>query len=491
MLGPVHWLTDDPVTVLHAGLTLNAVLGGATAAVLVHLARRLTPLGPGAAAAAVTIVCLAPAVLFTTDFVFAESLVGLLFVLTLLALLRFHEMPSSGRGAVAALLAGLAFAAHSRMLPLLAVVVGVAIVAAVQRRSAPRTAVAVAVSAVSAVVVVEVATAYVVDRLWDVPSDRNSPSGVLGQLTSGFPVLVSLVGQIWYQLVATLGVVAYGAVVLVRRARGAGADREVADARVLLVTVGACAALSVVFMADRWRSDQLVYGRYNDAVVGPVVLVGLAVLVGAIPVRRLVLLATATAATTVALGTVLWAARRSVLATSNGLEPMILGLQPFVASRTGLDVVPISLWAAAFTLVPVALSATLAVREPAVPSPVRSAAVLGVVGVLVAAAWLRTAEVIDEQWDDAGDVSAVQELREGPLPDGVPVDFHLPVGSTTTNRMMLYQFYLPHTEFTVVHGPDDGTAELVFARLDEDGFRPPAMRLVWSDPRGGYGLFRR
>jgi hypothetical protein len=28
-------------------------------------------------------------------------------------------------------------------------------------------------------------------------------------------------------------------------------------------------------MADRWRTDQLVYGRYNDAVLGPIALIGI------------------------------------------------------------------------------------------------------------------------------------------------------------------------------------------------------------------------
>ena len=105
----------------------------------------------------------------------------------------------------------------------------------------------------------------------------------------------------------------------------------------------------------------------------------------------------------------------------------------------------------------------------------------------------RGKEAIERFWDDSGDVSAVQQLRDGVLHDGVAVDFHLPPGSTATNRMMLYQFYLPRTEFTVVSDADDATAGYVFARLDADpaAVAEPPARLIWVDPRGSYGLFRR
>jgi hypothetical protein len=85
----------------------------------------------------------------------------------------------------------------------------------------------------------------------------------------------------------------------------------------------------------------------------------------------------------------------------------------------------------------------------------------------------------------------VQKLGDGILGGVATVDFYLPEGNTGTNRMMLYQFYLPHTEFSVVHGPDDATSTLVFAHLDAEGFAEPPARLVWTDPKGRYGLFRR
>src|SRR5918994_6292511 len=82
VLSPVHWFTDDPVTVLRTALVVNAVLGGVAAFLLVMVVRRLTILRPWQGAAVAGIVALAPATLFTTEFVWSEALVAVSFVAT-------------------------------------------------------------------------------------------------------------------------------------------------------------------------------------------------------------------------------------------------------------------------------------------------------------------------------------------------------------------------------------------------------------------------
>ena len=128
LISPVHWFTDDPVTVMHSALAVNAVLGGVAAWLLVLLVRRLTILGPWTAATIAAIIALAPAALFTTEFVWSEPLVAVLFPATLLALLRFGDSPTIARGALAGAFAALAFGTHSRMLPLAVVTIGVTVV---------------------------------------------------------------------------------------------------------------------------------------------------------------------------------------------------------------------------------------------------------------------------------------------------------------------------------------------------------------------------
>lgn len=492
LLAPVYLFTDDPVTVFHTALLLNAVLGGIAAVLLVYVARRLTPMAPWWSTSVAVVVSLAPSVLFTADFVFSESLVAPLFLATLLVLLRLHERPGLRDGVLAGLLAGAAFGAHSRMLPLTIITLGVIGRAVFRRRLSLRAGVTSALVALASVYAVSVYTRYVVDRLWDTPSTRNSSGGVLHQLASGLPVLVSVLGQSWYLLVASIGVIAYGAVVLARAGfvddDPPGPNRG--DARMVLMVVGSCVALSMVFMADRWRSDQLVYGRYNDAVVTPVLVVGLAALIGAIPLRRLVATASGAVAGIVVGGGALWFLRRNVLDDSNGLEPMILGLQPFITSSSSIDVIRISLWAAALTMTLAGL--VVVIRRRPARHRAWSAVALVTVGVFVVVGAMRTATILDVFWDNSGDASAVVQLRQTVLGDGAPVDFYLPPGSTTTNRMMLYQFHLPRTEFTVVNDPTAGaTSPYVFARVDEEAIVESGARLIWRDPRGRYGLWER
>jgi hypothetical protein len=353
---------------------------------------------------------------------------------------------------------------------------------------------------------------WIVGHLWNEPSNRNSFGGALDQLTRPGAILISLAGQSWYLLVSTLGLVAYGTIALVWAAiapnqstprslpAGSTTIRSAPggeDARVVLVTVGACMALSVAFMADRWRPDQLVYGRYNDAVVGPVVIVGIATLLCSPSIRRVVLTLVGAVATTIALAGVLWVARRELLAESNGLEPMILGLQPFVRSASSVPLWPITLTAVALMvlLVVAATAVCVTVRETwASKDQTQTALTLGVLGLLVVVGTMRTRTIIDRDWFDRGDGSTVAELRNGALDDVADVDFLLPSGSTATGTgtMMLYQMYLPDTAFTVVSDPSAAnTTAFVFAPIDEAELDESGAKIVWSDPRRNVALWQR
>lgn len=484
LLGPVHWFTDDPATIMRSAMVLNAVLGAAAAVVLVALAGRLTTMSPTWCALCAAAVSLAPATLLTTEFVFAESLLVLLYLLTVWFLTSFQRRETLATGAAAGICAGLAFGAHSRMMPLAAVVVGVAGLAALRRRTDWLIAAAVGAVTVATVALMSMYTSLLIDRLWNEPSTRNSPAGVAGQLGNLPATAVSLVGQGWTLLVSTLGIVVYGAVALSARLRRGG--HAAGDAAIVLVAAGLCVALSVVFMSDRWRSDQLVYGRYNAAVAGPVLVVGLAAVLGAVRIRRFAVVVVATAAATVLSGWFLRVVRRELLADGNGLEPMILGLQPFVTSATTLDVVRISAWAALWTLVLGGLS--VAVRDPRT----RQRVVASAIAVALVVGTTRAAARVDEGWDDSGDASAVAALRGDVLADGIPVDFQLDSGSNATMAMMLYQFYLPRTPFTVVVDPTAGApGTLVFAPTDDEALTGSGARQVWRDPRRDVALWRR
>ena len=166
-------------------------------------------------------------------------------------------------------------------------------------------------------------------------------------------MFVSLVGQVWYQLVTTAGLFGIGTVAAVeppgrgtrKGHRGCGSVRapSVVDARLVLLVVGALAALSVVFMTDRWRPDQVVYGRYNDAVVGPVLIIALGWLVT--PRRLATTVATygGVVLAMVGSGILLDHLRADELGKGVGVRVMILGLQAFIGTATAIHVMPITL----------------------------------------------------------------------------------------------------------------------------------------------------
>ncbi|MGB0112006.1 MAG: hypothetical protein WBP59_02180, partial [Ilumatobacteraceae bacterium] len=181
----------------------------------------------------------------------------------------------------------------------------------------------------------------------------------------------------------------------------------------------------------------------------------------------------------------LWVWRGDVLHSSNGLAPMILGLQPFVTSATSLDVPRITAWAFAWIVV-VGVVAVVPRHAPR-----RAIAVALVLGVLAVGGSQRARSTIDSLWDDSVNVGRVAELRDSVLVDGSVVDYWLPVGSNSTVPMMVYQFHLPRTTFTVVHEPTGGDAELVFAPTADEELRANGAVPIWTDPRRPISLWRR
>jgi hypothetical protein len=490
LLSPVHWFTDDPVTVLHAGFALNAVLGGIAAALMVLVARRLTPMRPAACAGSAILVSCAPAVLFTTNFLWSESLVAPLFLATLLALMRLRRSPSLPHALTAGALSAASFATHSRMLPLAAVTLGVIVLTAWPRIGTFKAVCAVSAT-VAGIVGAAVGSRAIVARLWNQSSNINSADAVASRATDLGPLLMSLAGQSWYLLVSSVGIVGFGAAALVRSARHPADDNpsnrgtESRDAaHLVLVVVGACVALSIVFMAGRTRTDQAIYGRYNDAVMAPVLLAGIWSLFAEANRRRLLITAAAVAAVVLATTTMLLVWRSTPLDADDGLEPMILGLQPFIRSDTTIRAVQIAITASAVSAVVAAVAMWSAQRRPMLLASVLVA--------LVIAGSSSTRTVINREWDDRGDYSAVQDVQGGLLADGEPVDYFLSSGSNSTNRLMLYQMYLPRHEVTIVDDVlEQVSSRLVFAPSDDPLLAETNATLVWADPDHPFGLWRR
>jgi hypothetical protein len=492
LISPVHWFTDDPATIMRSALAVNALLGGVAVALLCVLAHRLTDLSPRWCVAAAALVSLLPGVLFVTDFAWAESLVTVTFLGTLVALLRFVDAPSFARGTVAVLVAGAAHATHDRMVPLVVVTTVVAWVLVARHRLAAVAAMGLTVGAAGLTVAVNRFDAFVVGRVWDDATGTNSADAVGGQLTKFSDLPIAATGQIWYLLVTTAGVIGLGALGLARSSIG-GRNRALptrADAVVVLGTVAPLVALSIVFMADRWRPDQIVYGRYNDAVTGPIVLVGLASLVRVRAVGTLLIDAATVAAITVAAALVLVALKGDEL-RETVTRAMVLGFQ----AVTGADAtVPVVLVTSVSLVVGAALVvAAIAGRDH------RSVPLLVTVVLVLTWAGVRTRDVVDmslNAWQRSG---AVASLRDGPLQPGQAVRFRqVPTSerpsaswSDQRQRRMLYQFYLPHTPMYLDGDPrTDALTPYVFAPLRDPELSASGAELLWRDPSVSIGLWR-
>jgi hypothetical protein len=91
-------------------------------------------------------------------------------------------------------------------------------------------------------------------------------------------LVIAAFGQLFYLTAATLGLATLGALELLRRLRSADRDR--------LVTLYPLAGIAFVFAislatnARADRADHLLYGRYNEGAVAPLLLAGFAVLAG-------------------------------------------------------------------------------------------------------------------------------------------------------------------------------------------------------------------
>jgi hypothetical protein len=174
LLAPATWITDDASGLYRSGLVLNAVLGAVSCVLLALVAARLTGRSRSACAALAAAVSLAPALLFTTDWVWSEALVQVTLLAFLLAALRFLDGGRLRWGIAMVVTAAAGFATHSRLLPL-AVTATVLILFATWRRDLA-TRHAIGLLALLAIVLIAVArfSSWIVERIWEDPAATNT-----------------------------------------------------------------------------------------------------------------------------------------------------------------------------------------------------------------------------------------------------------------------------------------------------------------------------
>jgi len=492
LLAPVYLVTDDPIAVFRSAIVLNAALAGISTVLLAFVARRLAGMTAVGCVGVAAVVGLLPASLSASAHAWAEPLVTLTFLGSLLLLARYveHERLADGVFAVAVGVVG--FLAHGRLLPL--AVTAVLIVAAVEirRRRWRRAGLVVAVF-VALLAAVYALTSAAEAALWENPDRTNTVSATLRRFSSDpIAMLDTLIGQSWYLLVTTAGLVFFGARVLMARAIGSETLSRtgslpcrlaVSDARVLLALLLPQLGLSVLFTAGRGRVDQVIYGRYNDAVVLPVLVLGIAWLLDDTATRQRVRLLAAAGSTMLVTTAYLLFRFGWTIDGERGVREMVAGLVPtYGRDLAGAIVAPTVVG----LLVLVTLGLTIFMRRSS------SRWIAGVLVFLTTVAGVSTyhgLSVNENFFESARQVEEVRAL----VPSGETLGFRfVPLDEPSMVLLsqqrvaaQLYQMYLPEFEFVRDEGPYDDVGPYVFApRLDQKMLDAGAVALWEADDTG-------
>ncbi len=505
LLTPIYWFTDDGQTAVRWALGANAAIGGVAAALLVLLTRRITGLSAPWCATLAIVAGIAPSSLSATSFVWAEGLVSLTFLLTALALLSWFDTHRLAAGvlAIAGSIAG--FTSHSRLLPMVATTIALTVGWAVWRRRW-RDFIVLGMTAGVLLTASAAWTRFVLAHVWEDPNDQNTVSAVWEKAHKPLAVADSLLGQAWYQLAATVGIAGIGALVLLRSTIGKAPNHGVTptstDARVLVAITAPLLLTSVVFMADRGRSDQYIYGRYNDAVMWPIIVLGLAWFTRRIrhgfDRRRQFVIVASVIAAIVASGLVVDRLHGDAIRERYGVRGMIAGLLAFVDGNDTLSVRRASLVAAALLAGIVGVIAFA--HMPRLPVTARRMVLaLGAVSAIVGFGVVvqRTERVADLRLNGWLVTEAVAEV-DALVPAGLPVAVR-PVPNSQDpavkwvaqrQRYQLYQLFLPERSFLRDSGTDDDIGPYVFAPLRDPDLVDAGAELIWRDPNSSIGLWK-
>jgi hypothetical protein len=283
LITPLIWLGADPRTTYNLVLVVNAALAAAMVPLLYLLLTRCfdvaRPIAIGAAIAGAAY----PSVTTLSQAAMSENA---LFPLTVVWVLAFATLLTA-RGR-AALLAGLGTGAcagalwivHGRMIVALAVTALALLGLAARRRIDVGGAIAGLAAIGVGLVVGHLLNDFVITHNYDGRSvdEISSSLGQLDHVGAFLSVARNLIGESWYVLVASFGLI--GLVVLVDgRATATKLRDRVVGVRdlslsLLLVTALGLLVVTAVWFVDPTRPDELLYGRYVEPVVPPLLALG-------------------------------------------------------------------------------------------------------------------------------------------------------------------------------------------------------------------------
>jgi len=274
LLAPLLAADGNPATSYHLVLVLNTLLAASLAPLLYLLLTRCFSVQPRAAVWPALAAAAYPSVTIYTQVAVSENLLLPLFTLWLLCFGCFLQAGSERRrlafAAAMAVCAVWLWAAHGRMIVAVALTVAAFLFLTAKRSPAARSGVVGLAIVALGLVGVHVLNDYIVSRSYGGHASGEAAQrlSTLESIGGVGAFLRNLVGQVWYLLVASLGVLAAAAASL-RTPRLKARQLSAADfvlAVVLLAGLGLLIESALSFRTTD-RPDMLIYGRYTDVVV--------------------------------------------------------------------------------------------------------------------------------------------------------------------------------------------------------------------------------
>jgi hypothetical protein len=482
LLLPAYWLGDGPQAEYRNVLATNALLSSLVFPLVHVLLVRVFGVAGRTALVAAFLAALYPPLVVTTQFAWAESLLPVLVLLAAISLAGVVTA-SRPRAAVGWAIAcgcgaGALVTTHGRTAPLAVLLLVVLLALAALRHDLVVSAAAGTVAAVAVTVAGQRLNDWLSRTSWGrLPgSDLERVLDNARDLGAVENVAALGMGQYWYVFVATFGLVVLGLVQVAAASRGTG--RVAAVAVFLLGSVVGLAVLVGLYLRPPVRPDHVVYGRYLEILVPPLLALGL-VRLWTTRFQRVALELAVGAA-------VALAATATIMSYAGGLATRgpvnwytVLALPPLAQAREQIRPITATLVAFAGAGVLVAVTRWS-----------RAWGALGLAGVLLASS-LALRVVLIEARDDA--IYGTQPVALSRV-DGLHAarDVGYDLAAYTPVGLYSYQWQLDRAHFVLFDSRRDAVPPLewVVAGLDWPQAREVGARRVWVHPAFGQAVWR-
>jgi hypothetical protein len=284
LLAPLLALDGNPATSYRLVLILNALLAASLGPLLYLLLTRCFHIAPRAAVWPVLAAAAYPSVTIYTQVALSENLLIPLFVLWLLCFGGLLDAQTGRQrfvwGAATAVCAVALWAAHGRMSVVLALTALAFVVLAIARRQTLPAALLGLVLIAVGLAGVHVLNDFLIARSYGghAPNEVGQRLSTVESVSGVAAFLRNLVGQAWYLMVATLGV-AIAVLGTLRatatRSRASGLSSQDVVLGLIMLTALGLLVVSALSFPDVARPDMLIYGRYTEVVLPPVIALGL------------------------------------------------------------------------------------------------------------------------------------------------------------------------------------------------------------------------